>query len=379
MLDTILFVDDEPKILEAYRRTLRKQFNVVAASGGAEALAKMASEGPYPVVVSDMAMPEMNGVELLGQIKNDYPDTVRLMLTGNADQQTAVDAINTVDVYRFLNKPCPPDEMASALKAALRHYELARAEQVLLEKTVRGSIKALVEILSITRPKVFGRSAALRRYVIACARAMNLRSTWELEATALLSQIGIVTQTESVIEKVLEGQVLTSEEQDAFDKHPEVAATLIDRIPRLESISQAVRYQLKGFDGSGKPAGNCSGEALPLGARILRPILDLVAGESLGLSPQEAFSRLTSQAAQYDPAVLQALGKVVGDSKEWVVKEIGLNELQEKMRIASDVATVSGALLVAKGQEVGPSLIERLRNFSRNNEIPDRINVYVAR
>lgn len=378
MLDSILFVDDEPKILEAYRRTLRKQFNVVSAGGGAEALSMMAAEGPYPVIVSDMAMPEMNGVELLGEIKSLYPDTMRLMLTGNADQKTAVDAINTVDVYRFLNKPCPPDEMASAIKSALRHYELAKAEQVLLEKTVKGSIKALVEVLSIASPKIFGHAATLRRYILACAKQLKLGSTWELEATALLSQIGVVTLPDKVVDRVLKGGPLTAEEQDSYDKHPEVAAKLVNRIPRLEAISEAVRYQNKGYDGSGRPAIGLQGDALPLAARLLKPIMDLVAGEAAGLSSQESYARLKSQPHYYDPHILAALAVVVGEKKDWIIKAIAIADLKENMRIASDVVTYSGALLVAKGQEVSPSLIERLRNFHNNQEIDDKINVFVS-
>ena len=101
--DRILLVDDEPNVLDGYRRSLRGQFDISVASGGKEALDKIAREAPVAVVVSDMRMPEMNGVELLKRVKIASPNSIRMMLTGNAefffarsvgpDQQHADDAI----------------------------------------------------------------------------------------------------------------------------------------------------------------------------------------------------------------------------------------------------------------------------------------------
>ena len=106
--------------------------------------------------------------------------------------------------------------------------------------------------------------------------------------------------------------------------------------------------------------------------------MDLVAGEAAGLSSQESYARLKSQPHYYDPHILAALAVVVGEKKDWIIKAIAIADLKENMRIASDVVTYSGALLVAKGQEVSPSLIERLRNFHNNQEIDDKINVFVS-
>lgn len=377
MNERVLFVDDEPKILEAYGRTLRKKFTVVAAKSGQQALELMAEDGPFPVVVSDMQMPQMNGVELLSTIKKQYPFTIRLMLTGNADQETAVSAINTSDVYRFLNKPCPPEEMALAIQSALKFYRIQKAEQELLEKTLKGSIKALVEILSIVSPKIFGRASTIRSYVLKCAKILKIRSTWELEATALLSQVGIVTLPDSVLDRALTGALLTDDEQTAFDKYPAVGARLIDRIPRLENISKAIRYQNKGFDGSGQPDDILTGNELPLGSRMLKAISDLVAIEASGLTKEEALARLKSTPQYYDPVILDALSQIVCTSHEMVVKEICISQLTEGMKFASNVTTTSGMLLVSKGQEISTSLVERLNNFRRNNEIPEKLNVFV--
>src|SRR5438552_1794684 len=91
---------------------LRPRFSIDTALGGEPALALIASQGRYAVIVTDMQMPGMDGVEFLMQARQKAPDTVRLMLTGNADQKTAVEAMNKGHVFQFLNKPCPPEMLA---------------------------------------------------------------------------------------------------------------------------------------------------------------------------------------------------------------------------------------------------------------------------
>ena len=93
MSEKILCVDDDPRILQAFQRQLRKQFHIETAPGGAEGLEAIASSGPFAVIVSDMRMPGMDGIQFLSAVKERAPESVRIMLTGNADQQTAVDAV----------------------------------------------------------------------------------------------------------------------------------------------------------------------------------------------------------------------------------------------------------------------------------------------
>ena len=106
MTTRILCVDDDSNILIGYQRALRKQFQIEVALGGEEGLAAVRSQGPYAVIVADMRMPGMDGVELLAKVREIAPDTVRMMLTGNADQQTALEAVNQGHIFRFMTKPC---------------------------------------------------------------------------------------------------------------------------------------------------------------------------------------------------------------------------------------------------------------------------------
>jgi DNA-binding NtrC family response regulator len=127
MNEKILCVDDEANILESYQRTLRKQYLIDTALGAEKGLATIGSQGPYAVIVSDMRMPGMDGIQFLAKVKDMLPDTVRIMLTGQADQYTAIQAVNEGNIFRFLTKPCSPDVLTKALDAGIQQYRLITA------------------------------------------------------------------------------------------------------------------------------------------------------------------------------------------------------------------------------------------------------------
>src|SRR5262249_48798168 len=143
MQEKILFVDDEPVLLQGYQRLLRKDFRVFIAVGGGSGLAALKQEGPFGVVVSDMRMPDMDGIEFLAKARNLVPDTVRIMLTGAADLEMAVQAVNEGNIFRFLSKPANRDTLVKTLMDSLDQYRLVRAEKELLENTLRGTVYVL--------------------------------------------------------------------------------------------------------------------------------------------------------------------------------------------------------------------------------------------
>ena len=151
-LPKVLCVDDDRDLLDALTLILRRKFRVATATSGAEGLAKLRKAGPFAVVLSDMRMPAMDGVGFLTRVRDSAPDTVRMVLTGNADVNVAIHAVNEGRIFRFLAKPCPPKQLLSAFEAALEQYRIVTAERLLLEETLRGSIKTLSHILAITNP-----------------------------------------------------------------------------------------------------------------------------------------------------------------------------------------------------------------------------------
>lgn len=201
MLTRILCVDDEPNILQAMERQFRKQFEIHTALGGELGLQAIAAKGPFAVVVSDLRMPVMDGVEFLTRVRALSPDTVRVMLTGQADMDAAIAAVNQGNIFQFLTKPCASDTLTRALNAALEQHRLITAERELLEQTLRGSIGVLSEILSFVNPLAFGRAQRVRRYVVHMAAKLDLVNRWQFELAAMLSQIGSVTVPPEVMDK----------------------------------------------------------------------------------------------------------------------------------------------------------------------------------
>src|SRR5579862_2381726 len=232
MSEKILLVDDDSNVLDGYRRSLSREFLMETAQGGADALALAADKGPYAVVISDMRMPGMDGIQLLSRIKALSPDTIRVMLTGNADTETAISAINEGSIFRFLNKPCSKEVMAKTMTAALVQYRLVTAEKQLLEQTLSGALQVLTEVLSLVNPTAFGRAERARRYIHHVVAAMKLKNPWQYEVAAMLSQLGCVTLAPETIEAVYSGEKLSANEQAQYDAHPSVAFTLLSKIPR---------------------------------------------------------------------------------------------------------------------------------------------------
>lgn len=121
----ILFVDDEELVLLCFERLLGRRFDLEFAGGPDQALEAVSTRGPYAVVVSDMGMPGMNGIELLSKVKQACPDTVGLLLSGNAEFDEADEAIRQGIVFRLVQKPCPTEELIQILEEALARYESA--------------------------------------------------------------------------------------------------------------------------------------------------------------------------------------------------------------------------------------------------------------
>lgn len=137
------------------------------------------------MVISDMRMPGMDGIELLRRVKSTAPDTVRIMLTGNADTETAIAAINQGSIFRFLIKPCSQEIIARTITVALIQERLITAERQLLEQTLSGCLQVLSEVLA--SPAAFSRAERARRYIHHVVTAMKLGNPWQYEVTAILS------------------------------------------------------------------------------------------------------------------------------------------------------------------------------------------------
>ncbi len=364
MTERVLFVDDDANLLEASRRVLRGQLEVVTALGGERGMEAVKSQGPFAVVVSDLRMPVIDGISLLRHVREVAPETVRVLLTGNADLTTAVAAVNEGQIFRFLTKPCPGTVIRDALRDAVRQYRLENAERVLTEHTLRGSIRAIVEMMSLVHPTVSARTSRVRRLVIELCEQLHVADAWRIEIAALLSHVGYVGMPRDLVDRIIDGQMLAPHETARAAQAPEVAAKLIASIPRMEEVQNILLMQGTHWNGAHASVQGMRGDRIPIGARILRVASDFDVLVARGTGVQAAIDALSHADGVYDPAVVDALraarGNKLPDPDTIAVK---ISDLAPGMIVSSDLRTAEGLLVVARGQEVSPQVIEHIRHY----------------
>lgn len=349
----ILCVDDEPRVLDALERMLRGRFTVVTAAGPGPALEELQRDPRFAVVMSDLRMPGMSGIELLRKAGELAPDAVRVLLTGHAELETAIEAVNHGHVFQFLRKPCHPQVVVAALRAAAEQHRLVTAERELLEHTLRGSVRALAEVLALVSPAAFGRAERVRRMVGQLAHRLSAADPWSIEVAATIWHLGCVTLSPSIAERIARGVELDAEERELIGRLPAAAARLIAHIPRLESVRDLL-----------EAVAEAPRDEVPLGAQLLRAVLDLDTLEARGFTLGAAFDALDVALAGYDVRVLTELRLLRGvEGTALQVREMPLAEVTIGMIFADDVVNQAGLLLIARGQEVTIPLLDRVRTY----------------
>jgi len=374
MNEKILFVDDDELILSSYERSLGRQFNLEIAAGPVQALEKIASAGPYAVIVSDMRMPLMNGLEMLQRTQSLSPDSIRLILTGNADLRTAIDAVNEGQLFRFLEKPCSNEVIARILTAALEQYRLQRSEKELLEKTLQGSIKVLTDVLGLVNPEAFSTASRITLYARHVSAHFKLKDTWRYEMAAMLSHLGCVVLPTETLEAVRLGRKLPKDQEIRFAGHPLVARELLKNIPRLEVVAGMVGRQRERFEDHPR-IPIMERDAETLGAQILKVCIEFEALVRGGHVHVAAITSLLDLPDGCDPEIVSALRTLPIETLPCELHTVDVKDLGLLMVLDEDLRTRDGALLVAKGIEVTETLLFRIQNFHHRGSVSGAIRV----
>lgn len=372
MAEKVLFVDDEPVLLQGYQRLLRKEFEVTTAVGGAAALTMVQHLGPFAVVLSDMRMPGMDGIEFLLKVKVLAPDTVRMMLTGASDLQTAIHAVNEGNIFRFLSKPSNKETLIKALQEGLAQHRLICAEKELLEQTLRGTVYVLTEVLSVVSPAAFSRAMRIRRLVQHVAARLALVGPWKFEVAAMLSQLGCVTIDPDTIETVYAGGELSPQEEAQYVTHPQVAQDLLKSIPRLDPVARMIAHQYDDFPPN--PTTDApESDDVRLGARIIRAALTFDSLLRKGHSRVEAAHYLTKACPGLDKKIIEAMVELETEIVGSGARPRQITELAHGMILEQDVRTEKGLLVAARGQEITAPLLLKLQSFWGKRAIPDEL------
>lgn len=379
MNERVLFVDDDPAVLEGIEVMLfsqRRRWQLQFARSGREGL-ELIGQDPPDVVVADMRMPAMDGITFLTRVRAVAPDTVRVMLTGNADLETAIAAVNAGNVFRFLTKPCASDALLAAVEAGIEQHRLVTAERELLTKTLGGSTRLLVELLSMGDPAGFGQALWLRESVRTVTETIQIPNAWEVTVGAMLARIGVITLPPEVIAKVRDRRRLLSEEAELVARVPEIGYRLLRNIPRLEPVARIVLYQEKRYDGTGFPADAVRGAEIPIGARLIKILTDLAALSASEKARYRVLRLMRERVGWYDLELLDQVHPlfappgVVGDDS----LAVPLSQLRLGQKLAANVVGIDGQVIVAAGSRISPSFLERIQNVASLSGINEPILV----
>jgi response regulator RpfG family c-di-GMP phosphodiesterase len=257
--------------------------------------------------------------------------------------------------------------LLKAFEAGVAQYRLMTAQRVLLEQTLRGVIQTLTDILALTHPIAFGRANRLKRHAVDLAKQIGLhQEVWPLEVAAMLSQIGCIILPNETLEKLYQGGVPNEKERAMVERLPAVTEQLLGHIPRLEAVLSILRNQDKPYRFNPTEL-----DAVHVGGPILKLVGDFDALINQGNPAEIALDTLRGRSGRYDPILLDAFVAIRSPAGlRRPIKEVPMLALQVGMVFAEDVRTKSGALLVTRGHEVTPGLLERLYNLQDIRTLP---------
>ncbi|KHK55827.1 chemotaxis protein CheY [Ralstonia sp. A12] len=420
----VLLVDDEPGVLSALRRLLRPTgYRVLTAESGAAGLELLAAN-PADLIISDMRMPNMNGAEFLSKARAAYPDTMRILLTGYSEIDSAVRAINEGGVYRYLNKPWDDQDLLMTIQQALEQRTLSR-ETARLTTLTQQQNERLQQMNAGLETEVVARTEEIRQTLMfledaqrdlkrnftnmvqVCASMIELRCgavggqsmrvgdlarrialaygltgmpVQDIFHAGLLHGIGKLSLPDNLLNRSLDR--LTPEESKLYHQHPLRAQMVLTAVPQLAHVAQIIRHQYERYNGRGTP-DRLVGEDIPIGSRIValaRDYVDLLMGGLVRqrVSAEQAAEMIKAQSGlRYDPLVVVRFAAVLKELEDMPpVRQVRSIDLREGMRLADDLLTRRGVLLIGRDSVINAHQIEQIRRFESHEDVPFAIVIY---
>jgi putative nucleotidyltransferase with HDIG domain len=426
----VLFVDDEPHILSALKRlVMDEDIDIHTAGSGAEGLEVLSRKDNIGVIVSDQRMPVMTGAEFLAQARKMAPEALRIILTGHADINATIDAINKGGAHRYLSKPWDDNGLLETIRESLRFYALARENQQLhqivhrqneelknwnlqlknkvlqqtttireqnerlqqnllhLQQNFRGMLFAFTRLLELRDKNVRNHSKNVTRVATDMARVMQLPSKQceLIQIAAMLHDIGKIGIPDALLGTPEE--LMSPEEQREYMRHSIRGQAAIDTIEELRPAGVLIRHHHEHYDGSGYP-DRLAGDAIPLGARILA-IADFVDSQIHKQQGDNLIDRVLELTRQQmgsllDPALMVHLEKPVRACYEKMFsatglkgQKVSLHALREGMILADDLYSGTGLLLLSKGSSLTFRNIEQIMRNHELDPLPSEIPVLI--
>ncbi|SFG38712.1 HD domain-containing phosphohydrolase [Neptunomonas qingdaonensis] len=422
----ILCVDDEPSVLSSLKRLLRKAaYEVFTANGGETALDLMRIHR-IDMIISDMRMPEMSGADLLTQVAQHYPETVRLLLTGYSDIESTIAAVNHGKIDQFIQKPWNNDEILLTIEQELERKQLAE-ENKALSAQVKAQNDELINLNIELESRIQKRTFQIRQTLLKLEEKNRLtkennKSTlkvfynlismndhldgkqalmvsqlcvligkhlgydtaqlYPLKLAGLLNELGLLCMDQALLKCPYSD--LSDTQQILYQSHPQQAYTAMAPVAHLSLTASIILHQYERIDGDGLPQ-HLEGELIPEESRILAVARDFIAATQgklfqSRLSKQGALEYLTQRAGStYDAEILEHLPELLYELECDILEQdeiiISSSQLKPNMVLSRDVLSCKDILLLADGHILTTDSIKRLVGFEKTDKQP--LTVYI--
>ena len=376
----VLIVDDAPENIQVLMETLKDDYAITAATNGEKALKLAEGDAPPDIILLDIMMPEMDGYEVCKRLKaqkktGEIPVIFVTALDREEDESFGL-KLGAVD---YITKPISPSIVRARVQTHLSLRNSQKKLQDLLNKTLSGSVRILIDLLSLINPTAFSHSSQMRRLVKEMAVKLGLTDVWKFELAAQLSQIGCITMPTEILNKVYYGKELTDEEQKLYQSYPAIGAELIARIPHLESVSgMIVKHQEPlAQEGLIEPRKR---DAIVIGAQLLKITIENIQMVNSGMSQESVIQQMRNNKETYDSVLVDILAEVLGiNALELVEKKVTIEDVFPGMILNQDVYSEAGTLLAVKGTELSLATIKFLRTYDNNEKIKSPILVLASK
>lgn len=368
MTNKVLLVDDDRSILNSMERNLSLDFDVITAESGADGLEEIEQSGPFSVIMSDMRMPGMNGVEFIQNARILAPQATYLMLTGNQDLDTAMQAVNDGQVFRFLNKPCETEAIKQTLCAAQRQYELVAGEKELLHKTFVGAVSALTGVLENSHPELAGIGNGLSHVVAEMCQQVGIDPRWEYKLAARIAPMGFaMVESPPPMANWKQIDPLAAYANE-YRQSAAVAAQLIEKIPRLETVASIVAEYPQSQGGFCHLRPKTKNAITSVGASLLRISLQAHFALTQGVSGPEIANELRESLPELPANAFEA-AKTLCHDDSLPAREISSHGLKSGMVLQADALANDGSVLMRLGKRLTKATIERLTSCNDHRPI----------
>ena len=350
----ILCIDDDPTILSSLSRDFRDIDAELSLADTAEQGLKMVEEQQYSVIISDLKLPGADGIKFLQSISRRYPDTVRILISGHADFDSAVKAINQTGLFGFISKPWSADSFKDTVVRALEHYEMAKENKKLsaalsvkctelgimtisLEKEVQARttsmLLGMVNALDLRDTETHWHSRRVALFAKRLAEELALEETQilEIERGSLLHDVGKIGVSDTIL---LKPGKLTEDEWKIDRLHPYYTEQILQKVPVFSDFAAMAAAHHEKLDGTGYPF-RVGAEKINTGSRIMA-VADRLEGSKItfdfyglppGISGDPEAGRMGIQAVPTGVVFIDGkeAGRISGNG--WRVPELAINNL----------------------------------------------------